>query len=265
MPSLLSVVVLDVSGAEQVRLDVDSTSSYIVLRKQIADSIGCLPSQFYVMLGGKTLSDHDTLAAACASDTDEGIIELTLVKFAANVCVGAFERFHADHLRVDRLERAGQTPSSVVTKIGVNAGVSYAAIASTIMEPDSGKWWWSYRILETACSIVMIGVCSTEADPKQDGLRFTRHGAAYECWNGLVYDLNDMMRRPRRTVCGVCGTNDLVTFCLDTDAGILDMYKNGVKLGTLMSDLRGRRLHAHVELEHPGDSVELLGETLPLE
>ena len=35
--------------------------------------------------------------------------------------------------------------------------------------------------------LVMPGICAEAADPNQHSLRFRPHGAAYECWTGLIY------------------------------------------------------------------------------
>lgn len=120
----------------------------------------------------------------------------------------------------------------------------------------------------------MAGVCTAvtalSLTPRTSSLRFHNAsssdtkpaGCAFECWNGLVYRMN---RNSFQSGFGMAKTGDVLTFCLDTDQGVLSMFRNDTHVGVLDDGLDGYFLRASVGLEKPGDQVALYEYTAPLE
>ena len=263
------VYIRAMSGEELMRLDAPpQVISLAQLAEQIAGAVGCAESQLQLVLHDKILGREGTLELFSSEAGARAPLHITVVKHEDHISVGAFVHFNNNHHEVSVLQQTGKKPSSVVTKIGDDERRSYAAIAAQLMNPRTGKWWWSIRIIQTSQNIIMMGVCTganAHEHPNTTGLRFTERGAAFECWNGFACGLHETLGYYREFTTETCTTDDVVTFCLDTDRGNLRMWKNGALLGVVFDDLMGEALRAHIELEHPGDSVELLGETLPVQ
>ena len=102
----------------------------------------------------------------------------------------------------------------------------------------------------------MPGVCTEAADPDHHSLRFQPHGAAYECWTGLIYGFDENTNSghpPTRTGCKH-RMGDEIAFKLDTNQGLLEIYHSYYgRIHTM--HVPGVTLYAYCGLEKPGDVV----------
>ena len=130
------------------------------------------------------------------------------------------------HLRAEKSFSNGEYEGFRITKIGADEGRSYPAIVNQPMAPNTGVYRWTWVVRRSWSGIVMPGVCTEAADPDQHSLRFRPHGAAYECWTGLIYgfDQNTNSGHPPTTTGCKHRMGDEIAFKLDTNQGLLEIY-----------------------------------------
>ena len=164
------------------------------------------------------------------------------------------------HLRAEKSICNGEYKGFRITKIGADEGRSYPAIVNQPMAPNTGvyRWTWVVRISHDP-GVVMPGVCTEAADPNQHSLRFRPHGAAYECWTGLIYGFGQNTNSghpPTRTGCKH-RMGDEIAFKLDTNQGLLEIYHSYYgRIHTM--HVPGVTLYAYCGLEKPRDVVEYI-------
>ena len=143
-----------------------------------------------------------------------------------------------------RLELGG----AIVVKTG---SFLHSAIASSAMAPDTGVFTWSCIILadEVGAARFTFGVCSELATATTASLGYTAHAVAF---GTSPADARSGMR-------GAFQLGDSVRLELDTRKGTLAAWRNGTRLASRFSGLRGRTLRAYVEIADEGGSVHLLG------
>lgn len=165
------------------------------------------------------------------------------------------------HLHIaETLSSNGSHQGFTCTKIGADERRSYPAIVNRPMAPDTGVHRWTWVVRRSPTGVVMPGVCTEDADPKQHSLRFRPHGAAYEPWTGLFYDFHQSNRAgqgPDRTgAWSPLRQGDEIAFTLDTHQGELKIYHSYQGgCAHIMRGLRGATLYAYCGLEKPGDEV----------
>ena len=163
-------------------------------------------------------------------------------------------------LRVAETSNAGGHQGFTCTKIGADERRSYPAIVNQPMAPNTGvyRWTWVVRISHDP-GVVMPGVCTEAADPNQHSLRFRPHGAAYECWTGLIYGFgqNTNSGHPPTTTGCRHRMGDEIAFKLDTNQGLLEIYHSYYgRIHTM--HVPGVTLYAYCGLEKPRDVVEYI-------
>ena len=168
------------------------------------------------------------------------------------------------HLRVEKMFSNGEYKCFRIKKIGADEGRSYPAIVNTPMAPNTGVYRWTWVVRRSPTGVVMPGVCTEAADPNQHSLRFTPHGAAYECWTGLVFGFHEYAfcrhvgwaaggHSPTGTGCKH-REGDEIAFKLDTNRGLLEIYHSYYGCIHTMH-VPGVTLYAYCGLEKPGDVV----------
>ena len=163
------------------------------------------------------------------------------------------------HLRAEKMFSNGEYTCFRIKKIGEDEGRSYPAIVNTPMAPNTGVYRWTWVVRRSPTGVVMPGVCTEAADPNQHSLRFRPHGAAYECWTGLVYGFGQNTNSghpPTRTGCKH-REGDEIAFKLDTNRGLLEIYHSYYGCIHTMH-VPGVTLYAYCGLEKPGDVVEFV-------
>ena len=153
----------------------------------------------------------------------------------------------------------GRHRSYAVTKLGVDERRSYPAIVDRPMAPNTGVYCWTWVVRTSPTGIVMPGITTEAADPKQHSLRFQPHGAAFEPWTGLIYGFGQNTNSgppPTRTGCKH-RQGDEIAFKLDTNRGLLEIYHSYYGCIHTMR-VPGVTLYAYCGLEKPGDVVEYI-------
>ena len=161
------------------------------------------------------------------------------------------------HLRAQKWFSNSEYTCFRITKIGEDEGRSYPAIVNQPMAPNTGVYRWTWVLRGSHAGIVMPGVCTEAADPDHHSLRFQPHGAAYECWTGLIYGFDQNTNSghpPTRTGCKH-REGDEIAFKLDTNRGLLEIYHSYYgRIHTM--HVPGVTLYAYCGLEKPDDVVE---------
>ena len=163
------------------------------------------------------------------------------------------------HLRAQKWFSNSEYTCFRITKIGEDEGRSYSAIVNQPMAPNTGVYRWTWVLRGSHAGIVMPGVCTEAADPDHHSLRFQPHGAAYECWTGLIYGFDQNTNNghpPTRTGCKH-RLGDEIAFKLDTNQGLLEIYHSYYgRIHTM--HVPGVTLYAYCGLEKPRDVVEYI-------
>ena len=161
------------------------------------------------------------------------------------------------HLRAQKWFSNSEYTCFRITKIGEDEGRSYPAIVNQPMAPNTGVYRWTWVLRGSHAGIVMPGVCTEAADPDHHSLRFQPHGAAYECWTGLIYGFDQNTNSghpPTRTGCKH-RLGDEIAFKLETNQGLLEIYHSYYgRIHTM--HVPGVTLYAYCGLEKPRDVVE---------
>ena len=161
------------------------------------------------------------------------------------------------HLRAEKMFSNGEYTCFRIKKIGADEGRSYPAIVNTPMAPNTGVYRWTWVVRTSPTGIVMPGITTAAADPKQHSLRFQPHGAAFEPWTGLIYGFSQNTNSghpPTRTGCKH-RLGDEIAFKLDTNRGLLEIYHSFYGCIHTMH-VPGVTLYAYCGLEKPGDWVD---------
>ena len=161
------------------------------------------------------------------------------------------------HLRAQKWFSNSEYTCFRITKIGEDEGRSYPAIVNQPMAPNTGVYRWTWVLRGSHAGIVMPGVCTEAADPDHHSLRFQPHGAAYECWTGLIYGFGQNTNNGHPTARTGCRhrEGDEIAFKLDTNQGVLEIYHSYYGCIYRMH-VPGMTLYAYCGLEEPGDVVE---------
>ena len=163
-----------------------------------------------------------------------------------------------------RMFSNGEYTSFRIMKIGADERRSYPAIVNQPMAPNTGVYRWTWVLRGSPTGVVMPGVCTKAADPNQHSLRFRPHGAAYECWTGLIclFDQNTNSGHPP-TQTDVYSTDckhrlgDEIAFKLDTNQGLLEIFHSYYgRIHTM--HVPGVTLYAYCGLEKPDEFVEYI-------
>ena len=154
----------------------------------------------------------------------------------------------------------GRHRSYAVTKLRVDerwSERSYPAIVDRPMAPHTGVYRWTWVVRTSPTGIVMPGITTAAADPKQHSLRFQPHGAAFEPWTGLIYGFGRNINSEHPPTVTNCKhrEGDEIAFKLDTNRGLLEIYHSYYGCIHTMH-VPGVPLYAYCGLEKPGDVVE---------
>lgn len=167
---------------------------------------------------------------------------------------GAFTRVATDKFAV-------AADGIVVSKLQSADTTWFPAITSVAMAPNTGCYGWTVLIEAdpTGTKGFMIGVCSASADPEMRRMYSGDYAKVMSMW-GKGYTFGDLAGAQivGERKWGGASEGDSIGCVLNTDKGVLTVWKNGEKMKTYFAGLSGGVLHAFVSIYRAGSRVRLV-------
>ena len=133
------------------------------------------------------------------------------------------------------------------------------AVATTSFQMAEGRHYIECKVLSSVCSGFLLGVAPSDYDPAKD-VQFAGHLWCFDALDGSLYHAQ---RAHKWKGMEPAVQGDCIGLHLDSDRGLLTVYKNGRKLGAMCGGLRGETLSWVVPVWDVDDCLQITPLSLP--